>query len=316
VRQIETPKEPEVIAELRGWHREGCESLFTIGEVLAVDIADILAAYDAIVAERDNARRLHMVVRNELDTLRAKLDAAVKTIPSDDAERFICLAHPHNHRWEEALCSAKYQLDAAVRELEETRKREALSDAIVDECDSDITKLVQERASLRAERDAAVRERDAARDKNVQLHALVKKYKNKATKQSQKQKKNYKLAKYADESNATLRARLAACERVVEAAEQCSGKRLDMGLMKALANLDEALIQYRAAVAAETCARSAPITVGDTQGETCAKCGGSGYAIDTERSGVGRVVGKKCDCGSVAYITNGTPTLHAGGTDA
>ena len=46
--------------------------------------------------------------------------------------------------------------------------------------------------------------------------------------------------------------RLAACERVVEAAEQCSGKRLDMGLMKALANLDEALIQYRSAVAAET----------------------------------------------------------------
>ncbi len=48
-------KEPEVIAELRGWHREGCESLFTIGEVLAVDIADILAAYDAIVDERDAA---------------------------------------------------------------------------------------------------------------------------------------------------------------------------------------------------------------------------------------------------------------------
>lgn len=40
--------------------------------------------------------------------------------------------------------------DAAVRELEETRKREALSDVIVDECDSDITKLVQERATLRA----------------------------------------------------------------------------------------------------------------------------------------------------------------------
>jgi hypothetical protein len=72
----------------------------------------------------------------------------------------------------------------------------------------------------------------------------------------------------------------------------------------------------REALAAETCARSAPITVGDTQGEKCAKCGGSGYAIDTERSGVGRVVGKKCDCGSVAYITNGNPTPHAGGTDA
>ena len=51
--QIETSKEPEVIAELRGWHREGCESLFTIGEVLAVDIPAILAAYDTIVAERD-----------------------------------------------------------------------------------------------------------------------------------------------------------------------------------------------------------------------------------------------------------------------
>jgi hypothetical protein len=187
-----------------------------VGDTLTVDDIHRFVRVELALRNADKHHqqaRLHMVVRNELDTLRAKLDAAVKTIPSDDAERFICLAHPHNHRWEEALCSAKYQLDAAVRELEETRKREALSDAIVDECDSDITKLVQERASLRAERDAAVRERDAARDKNVQLHALVKKYKNKATKQSQKQKKNYKLAKYADESNATLRARLAACER-------------------------------------------------------------------------------------------------------
>jgi len=40
--------------------------------------------------------------------------------------------------------------------------------------------------------------------------------------------------------------------------------------------------------------------------EACAKCGGSGYAIDTERSGVGRLVGKKCDCGCFAYITNAT----------
>lgn len=70
--------------------------------------------------------------------------------------------------------------------------------------------------AMKAERDAAVRERDAARDKNIHLHALVKKYKNKATKQGQKQKKNHKLAKYADESNASLRARLAACQRVVE----------------------------------------------------------------------------------------------------
>jgi hypothetical protein len=64
--------------------------------------SDILAAYDAIVAERD---------------------AAVREIPVRDAERFICLAHPHNNRWEEALCSAKYQLDAAVRERDVLRER-------------------------------------------------------------------------------------------------------------------------------------------------------------------------------------------------
>jgi len=76
---------------------------------------------EAATAQRDEARRLHMVVRNELGTLRAKLDAAVKTIQSDYAEWFICLAHPHNNRLEEALCSAKYQLDAVVRELHNAR---------------------------------------------------------------------------------------------------------------------------------------------------------------------------------------------------
>jgi hypothetical protein len=53
-------------------------------------------------------------------------------------------------RLDSAWQSLVAERDAAVRELEETRKREALSDAIVDECDSDITMLVQERASLRA----------------------------------------------------------------------------------------------------------------------------------------------------------------------
>lgn len=52
--------------------------------------------------------------------------------------------------------------DAAVRELQEARKREALSDAIVDECDSDITKLVQERATLRARLAACERVVEAA----------------------------------------------------------------------------------------------------------------------------------------------------------
>ncbi len=62
-----------------------------------------------------------------------------------------------------------------------------------------------------------------------------------------------------------LTARLAACERVVEAAIAAQNK--DVWDMNAHA-LYQAVEAYRAAVAAETCARSAPITVGDTQGET------------------------------------------------
>jgi hypothetical protein len=58
--------------------------------------------------------------------------------------------------------------------------------------------------------------------------------------------------------------RLAACERVVEAAIAAQDK--DVWEMNAHA-LYQAVEAYRAAVAAETCARSAPITVGDTQGE-------------------------------------------------
>lgn len=54
-----TPNETEVIADLRGWYDEGAETLFTWDDTLCVDIADILAAYDAIVAERDAAVRQH-----------------------------------------------------------------------------------------------------------------------------------------------------------------------------------------------------------------------------------------------------------------
>jgi hypothetical protein len=42
-----------------------------------------------------------------------KLAAERKALPPEDAERFVCLAHHHTNRWEEALCSAKYQLDEA-----------------------------------------------------------------------------------------------------------------------------------------------------------------------------------------------------------
>ena len=61
-----------------------------------------------------------------------------------------------------------------------------------------------------------------------------------------------------------LTARLAACEKIVEAAIAAQDK--DVWDMNAHA-LYQAVEAYRAAVAAETCARSAPITVGDTQGE-------------------------------------------------
>jgi len=59
----------------------------------------------------------------------------------------------------------------------------------------------------------------------------------------------------------TLRARLAACERVVEAASRVIDA--DTDVLQAVA-----IVMLREAFAAETCARSAPITVGDTQGET------------------------------------------------
>ncbi len=101
MRQIETPKEPEVIAELRGWHREGCENLFTIGEVLAVDIADILAAYDAIVAERQAT----VVVLDEwrvtdkdgvlIATFRTEHDANAYRVGLDDDDEAWPLYAPH-----------------------------------------------------------------------------------------------------------------------------------------------------------------------------------------------------------------------------
>jgi len=305
--------EPEVIADLRAWVSEYAapEQRMTLGEdhaqreVRYSTWVGMLAAYDAIVAERDAAvsmlnqwkdkylaeaahhdksrrawgaqvadmtRRAMQdgsefgALLSELDTLRAKLDAAVKTIPSDDAERFICLAHPHNNRWEEALCSAKYQLDAAVRELEETRKREALSDAIVDECDSDITKLVQERAELRAERDAAVRERDEARE-NLRgwMDGSAK-----AVKQSGNRVHEWLdhlgAAPHADYEVrfASAVARLAACERdseryrvlrekgmVLSPLFDMNGKEVEP-IRVAYEAADEAADYYRAAVAAET----------------------------------------------------------------
>jgi hypothetical protein len=86
------------------------------------------------------------------------LDALVEARAERDATERLCAQHEGKiHELRDLLADCAQQRDAAVRELEETRKREALSDAIVDECDSDITKLVQERASLRAQLAAAQR---------------------------------------------------------------------------------------------------------------------------------------------------------------
>jgi hypothetical protein len=118
-----TTNEPEVIAELRGWHREGCESLFTIGEVLAVDIPAILAAYDAIVVERDEWR---------------------------DAAKWAEGQHQH---WKTVAEAATAQRDAAVRERDALRHELKIAQTTV---------LVERDyiEQVRAERDAAVRERE------------------------------------------------------------------------------------------------------------------------------------------------------------
>lgn len=90
-------------------------SLYSIVEDMANEIVTLRICH----AERkiwQHRAQSRIALQAENDGLRAELDKAVKALPSDDAERFICLAHPHNNRWEEALCSAKYQLDAAVRE--------------------------------------------------------------------------------------------------------------------------------------------------------------------------------------------------------
>ncbi len=52
----------------------------------------------------------------ELAEARRERDELV-SIPDELADRFHCLAHAHQHRWHEALCSAKFQLDEAQRDL-------------------------------------------------------------------------------------------------------------------------------------------------------------------------------------------------------
>jgi len=65
---------------------------------------------------------------NHLEHVLAHADAAAHGkaaigAPTDEqCQRFFCLAHDHAHRWEEALCSAEYQLDEARKELAELQE--------------------------------------------------------------------------------------------------------------------------------------------------------------------------------------------------
>jgi hypothetical protein len=137
----------------------------------------------------------------------------------------------------------------------------------------------------RAERDAAVRERDAFFDDWKCAVGLLDEARDVAH-------ENAERADRAEAELHTIRARLAACERVVEAAVKAREALLisadlleiavssDDGLdaSEAVVGINAArdavlllesqgIADPHAAVAAETCARSAPITVGDTQGE-------------------------------------------------
>lgn len=149
-----TPKEPEVIA----WLRQRAEARLSVA-VTASEVAEVLSAYDHAVQstkDRESAIATHERM------LTALLDTNAV------ADQFANVLSPCWFEFAERIESLRDQMevertlkDAAVRELEETRKREALSDAIVDECDSDITDLVQERARLRTR--LAELERDAKR---------------------------------------------------------------------------------------------------------------------------------------------------------
>lgn len=147
VRKHRRTSEPNAIALLR-------EGVFVPN---AVDCDHILAAYDAIVAERDAAiAECHEQAR--LNGMGSEREARLMSDQTRPLECDCCggtwgyinaESDEHDNSFD-CIAELTQQRDAAVRELAETRKREALSDAIVDECDSDITKLVQERATLRA----------------------------------------------------------------------------------------------------------------------------------------------------------------------
>lgn len=65
-----------------------------------------------------------LMCRNE------QLEAELSRIPCELEERFYCLAegHKHTNSWDEALCSATFQLDTA--RVENARLREALNNLI------------------------------------------------------------------------------------------------------------------------------------------------------------------------------------------
>lgn len=269
-----TTNEPEVIAELRGWHGEGAETLFAWDVVLCVDIADILAAYDAIVSERDEWRDAATWVENQQQHWKTVAEAATAQRDAAVRERD-ALRHELEIAQTTVLVERDYieqvrsERDAAVRERGELRQRvqvaEKMARVTIDECRRQgvslgrslanyaATEAKQENDTLRAERDAAVRAA-AAWKRSAKLN-----------KELWSDEKEVHALRCYDVN--TLRARLAACERVVEAARAVV---LDAWKQHGYDqyNVGTATIAaLRAAVAAETCERSSPITAGDTQGD-------------------------------------------------
>jgi hypothetical protein len=106
-------------------------------------------------------------VADYVSSLRAERDATARELTSADAERFICLVHPHNNRWEEALCSAKHQLDAAAKAAVAWKRSAKLNKELwSDEKEvhalrcHDVNTLRTRLTACERERDGAYRERN------------------------------------------------------------------------------------------------------------------------------------------------------------
>jgi hypothetical protein len=91
------------------------EALLTpVGTEPPTTLADIIAGNAWLTTQ------LAATERRASEVSRLSRDAAIALA---DADQFVCMAHPHESRISEALCSAKYQLAAAERRASEAEAR-------------------------------------------------------------------------------------------------------------------------------------------------------------------------------------------------